>query len=79
MSDSILGQIWKHDSDLQVPRSTESAVMRNAYNIPSNAEDQYFRLGNTIEKSINSEVFEEATQQLTSATLNILSESLRHF
>jgi hypothetical protein len=53
--------------------------MRNAYNIPSNAEDQYFRLGNTIEKSINSEVFEEATQQLTSATLNILSESLPDF
>jgi len=74
-----LNQIYSNWSSLQAPRSSRWATMCYAYIIPSQVKDQYFELESTIDKSIKAEVYEEATQQLTSATLNILSETLPDF
>jgi hypothetical protein len=77
--DSLLSQIHKNESNLEVPRSITSTTMRNAYGIPNSFEDRYFDLESTIQEHVQGEIYDEATQQLTSATLNVLSETLPDF
>lgn len=77
--DSLLSQIHENESNLEIPRSITSTTMRNAYGIPNSFEGRYFELESTIEEHVCREIYDEATQQLTSATLNVLSETLPDF
>ncbi|KAF2823634.1 hypothetical protein CC86DRAFT_327439 [Ophiobolus disseminans] len=77
--DSLLTQVFKNASSLQVPRSSKWATMSYAYSTPSKTTDRFFELEKTIDDSIRAEVYKEATQHLTSATINILSETLPDF
>jgi len=77
--DSLLCQVHQNGSNLQVPKRITSTTMRNAYSMPSNFEDHYFELESTIKQQIQVEIYEEVAQQLTSATLNTLSETLPDF
>lgn len=77
--DSLLAQIDKNKINLEVPKKVASTTIRNAYSLSSGTEEQYFELKDTIELQVRREVYEEAAQQLTSNTLNTLSETLPDF
>lgn len=77
--DSLLTQIYSNSSSLEIPTSTRWATMCYAYGIPNYSKDQFFELQSTIDTAIQAEVYDEATKYLTSATFNILSETLPDF
>jgi hypothetical protein len=75
---SLLSQILLKTNDLEIPKSIRWTTLRNAFGISSQAETQYVQNEKDITKAIQDEVYEEV-QNLTSATLRLLSETLPDF
>jgi hypothetical protein len=76
--DSLLAQISKNESSLEIPRIMKWAVLRNAFGISSNVETQYFEIESDLSKAIVTDIYEEM-QPLISSTLNNLAETLPDF
>lgn len=72
---SLLSQIYKKQSDLEVPKSMKWAVLRNAFGVPSRVESKYFVIESDLSKTIASNVYEQV-QPLLSSTLHTLQEVL---
>jgi hypothetical protein len=77
--DSLLAQIDTNKDSLDISRSSKWAVLHNAFGISSKDETQFFELEPVVETAVTAEIYTEARDKLTTATLNILSETLPDF
>ncbi|KAF1915336.1 hypothetical protein BDU57DRAFT_270051 [Ampelomyces quisqualis] len=75
---SCLSQLSQKQVDLQVPRTVQWTILRNAFGIPSTVEAQYFDKESEIDNTITINIYKEI-QPLLSSTLHLLSESLPDF
>jgi hypothetical protein len=77
LSESLLEQIYKNSQGLELPDSSQSAILRNAFNLPEAMESHYLELRSEINQIIEKELYEgTAKDDLIKASLRTLTESL---
>ncbi|OAL51064.1 hypothetical protein IQ07DRAFT_610966 [Pyrenochaeta sp. DS3sAY3a] len=76
-SDLLLEQVYRNWSGLEEPKSTNGALLRNAFGLPKAAEDQYRELSPAIAKVLETEMFNGSQMgSLIAMSLGALTESL---
>lgn len=76
-SESLLRQLYNNWHNLEVPDNNQSALLRNAFNLPKAMESHYIELRKEISQTIQTELYTGATREnLIKLSLNILSDSL---
>ncbi|KAF9695133.1 hypothetical protein EKO04_007126 [Ascochyta lentis] len=77
LSDSSLSQIYKNWNDQHEHEASRWAVLRNAFNMPKDFEDEYFKAQPKIQDVIDAEMFKSKSMEvLISASCKILSDTL---
>ncbi|KAL1793631.1 hypothetical protein ACET3X_008613 [Alternaria dauci] len=80
LSDSLLGQIYKNLPSLELPDSSDLAILRNTFNLPKIMESHYLEIRNEIKQVVETELHEGAAKEgLIKTSLRILTESLPDF
>ncbi|RMZ73200.1 cytochrome p450 [Pyrenophora seminiperda CCB06] len=77
LSELLLDQVYKNRQNLEVPDNNQSALLRNAFNLPKAMESHYIELRQEITQTIQTELHTGATREnLIKLSLNILADSL---
>jgi hypothetical protein len=76
--DSLLAQVSKNESSLEIPMIMKWTVLRNAFGLSSNVETKYFEIESDLSKAVAADVYDQI-QPLISSTLSSLSETLPDF
>ena len=77
LSESLLRQLYENWHNLEVPDNNQSALLRNAFNLPKAMESHYIELRQEIVQTVQTELHTRATREnLIKLSLNILSDSL---
>jgi hypothetical protein len=80
LSDSLLGQIYKNLHSLELPDSSQLAILRNTFNLPKVMESHYLEIQNEINQVVETELYKGVAEEgLIKASLRILTESLPDF
>ncbi|CAA9958090.1 hypothetical protein PTMSG1_01663 [Pyrenophora teres f. maculata] len=76
-SETLLRQLYENWHNLEMPDNNQSALLRNAFNLPKEMESHYIELRQEITQTIQTELHTGATREnLIKLSLNILSDSL---
>ncbi|KAI2487451.1 hypothetical protein Ptr902_01584 [Pyrenophora tritici-repentis] len=77
LSESLIRQLYDNWHNLEVPDNNQTALLRNAFNLPKEMESHYIELRQEIDQAVQTELHTGATREnLIRLSLNILSDSL---
>ena len=77
LSESLLHQLYENWHSLELSDNNQSALLRNAFNLPKAMESHYIELRQEIAQTVQTELHTGATREnLIKLSLNILSDSL---
>ena len=63
LSDSLLGQIYKNLHSLELPDSSQLAILRNTFNLPKVMESHYLEIQNEINQVVETELYKGVAEE----------------
>ncbi|KAH9872726.1 hypothetical protein J1614_005120 [Plenodomus biglobosus] len=80
LSDELLQQVYQHLDDIAEPESSQTAILRNAFNMPSDADEQLSNLAPAVSELVERDLLNgRHIEDLVKSSLRILSDSLPDF